>query len=99
MASMAEVTLSRRQLAAAITGRRAELRLTQRALARLARVSSRTVWSVEHGEWTPHPDTLMAILAALGMTMRDAAGLPVPGQCAPGLGWPLLPGSAEASRG
>jgi len=96
---MAEVTLPRRELAAAISARRTELKLTQGALARKAGVSERTVWSLEHGEWTPHPDTLMAILAALGMTMRDAAGLPAPGTCARGLGWPLLPGPAEASHG
>ena len=91
---MAEVTLPRQRLAAAIAARRAELRLTQDALARKARVSSRTVWSAEHGEWHPHPNSLRAILAALDMTMHDAAGLPAPGTCAAGLGWPLLPGDS-----
>ena len=85
---MAEVTLPRQRLATAIAARRNELRLTQGALARKAQVSSRTIWSAEHGKHLPHPDTLRAILGALGMTMLDVAGLPAPGTCAKGLGWP-----------
>jgi transcriptional regulator with XRE-family HTH domain len=97
---MAEVILPRQRLAAAVTARRDELRLTQGALARRAGVSERTVWDLEHGKRQPHPATLRAVLAALGMTLRDIAGLPAPGRCAPGLGWPLLPGPAEVtSRG
>ena len=95
---MPEVTLSRQQVAAAISARRAGLRLTQGALARRAGVSDRTIWSAEHGQGLPHPRNLRAILAALGMTTRDAAGLPAPGQCAPGLGWPLETPPLEVSR-
>jgi transcriptional regulator with XRE-family HTH domain len=67
------IALTRQQLAAAITARRAELRLTQAALARKAAVSSRTIWNIEHSDRQPRPGSLHAILTALGMTAQDAA--------------------------
>jgi len=104
---MAEATQARQQLAAAITARRAELGLSQAALARRAAVSPRTIWNLENTSRQPRPGCLHAILTALGMTTRDTAP-PVHGtdngykrgKCARGLGWPLLPGPAEVtSRG
>jgi HTH-type transcriptional regulator / antitoxin HipB len=58
------------QLAAAVRGRRADLRLSQQDLADMAGVSERFVRFVEQGKPTLRLDTLLALLGTLGLQLQ-----------------------------
>jgi y4mF family transcriptional regulator len=60
------------QLAVAVRGRRADLRLSQQDLADMAGVSERFVRFVEQGKPSLRLDTLLALLDTLGLELQLA---------------------------
>jgi HTH-type transcriptional regulator/antitoxin HipB len=61
-------------LASAVRVRRRQLRLDQAALAELAGVSERFVYSLENGKRSVQLDKLLAVLSALGLHLEIHRG-------------------------
>lgn len=61
-------------LGQAIAVRRRHLRLTQQEAAELAGIAVRSVHAIEAGKATSRLDTLLALLAALGLELRLRRG-------------------------
>jgi y4mF family transcriptional regulator len=61
--------MNKSELGNKIRERRSELGITQEDLAELSETSSKTVREIEKGKGNPRFDTVMAILAVLGLVL------------------------------
>lgn len=60
----------RKSLAEAVTARRSDLKISQRALAKLVGISTRDICHIEKGKSNPTLSTQVKLLSSLGLTLQ-----------------------------